>query len=148
MIQIKRKKVGDRSYHLIDVGSGMAIATASQTGERGRDNYPWEWHLFGSRIFGRLNASTGRSEESLKAAIDYIQSEGTSNGILKPVGTVSGYDIKEGQTFRYGAYYYRATKDAHGEFNAYIPAVDHRGGHTEIVVRHENTVTLYEVELH
>lgn len=147
MIQLKRKKVGDRSYYLIDVSSGITVANAVQTGERGRDNYPWEWHLFSERIFGRLNASTGRSEDSLRNCIDYIQSEGSSNGIYKPVGSVSPYEIKEGQIFRYGSLYYRSTKNARGEFNAYIATVDYRGVQSEIVVRHTNEVTLYEKEI-
>lgn len=141
-MKLKRKKIGDRSYQLVDTATGEGIALASQTGEHGRDNYPWEWHLVGDGIFGRLNASSGKSEESLRNCVDYIESE-ARNGILRPVGRVSGYDIKEGQVFRYNNYYFRATQDAYGEFNAYIPANNHRGDLTEIVVAHGDTVTLY-----
>lgn len=145
-MKLKRKKIGDRNYALINVSTGEYVANAAQTGEHGRDNYPWSWHLLGERIFGRLAASTGKSEDSLKNCVDWVESEATSSGIYKPAGSVSGYDVKEGQVFRYASYYYRALADAHGEFNAYIPASNHRGDTTEIIVRHGDSVTLYELE--
>lgn len=146
-MKLKRKKIGDRNYNLVDVATGEVVGNAVQTGEHGRDNYPWDWSLNDGRIFGRLDASTGSSTDSMRAAVDYIESEASRSGFLKPAGEVSGYDIKEGQVFRImhrnGYYYYRATQDAYGEFNAYIPANDKRGDLTDVVVPHGQTVTLY-----
>ena len=144
-MKLKRKKIGDRQYNLVDE-AGRVIATAAQTGEHGRDNYPWEWHLLDDRIFGMLGLSTGKSEDSLKNCVDFVEANGTAYGLYKPVGPLDPYEVKEGQVFRYSYYYYRAISDAHGEFNAYIPVNDHRGENTEIVVAHGNTVTLYELE--
>lgn len=145
-MKLKRKKVGDRSYDLINTATGEVIANASQTGEHGRDNYPWSWHLTGDRTFGRLQAATVRSEESLKACVGYIESEATGYGTYIRSGDVDGYSIKEGDIFRYGMYYYRALADAHGEFNAYVSVNDHRGENTEIIVRHGHTVAVYKFE--
>ena len=145
-MKLKRKKIGDRSYLLVDTVTGREIAQASQTGEHGRDNYPWEWHLLGEGISGRLNASSGRSEESLRSCVDYIEAEISNYGLYRPEKIVDGYDVLEGDLFRYGGYYYRALADAHGEFNAYISVNDHRGENTEIIVRHGDRVTVYKFE--
>jgi len=146
-MKLKRKKIGDRSYQLVDTATGKEIGTAAQTGEHGRDNYPWEWSLSDDMIFGRLDMRTGHSVESLRDAVDIIESGANTFGLLKPVGPVSPYDIKEGQVFRYmhgGRYYfYRATQDAYGEFNAYIPCNDSRGDLSEVLIPHGATVTLY-----
>jgi hypothetical protein len=142
-MKLKRKKIGDRNYQLVDAKTGTVVALAAKTGEHGRDNYPWEWHLFENAIFGRLNASTGRSEDSLRDCVDYIESEATSSGILKPVGQVDPYGVKEGQVFRSHGMYFRATQDAYGEFNAYIPANNAKGELTEVLVGHGLLVTLY-----
>lgn len=145
-MKLKRKKVGDRSYQLVDARTGTVIAIASQTGEHGRDNYPWSWHLTDDRMLGRLDASAGKSEDSLRNCVDYIESGINQYGLYKSVGRVSGYDVKDGQIFRYAGYYYRALADAHGEFNAYVSVNNHRGDNTEIVIRHEDFVTVYEFE--
>lgn len=146
-MKLKRKKIGDRNYNLVDVATGEVIANAVQTGEHGRDNYPWSWDMADGRIFGRLDASTGGSADSLTYCVDYVESTGNSFGILKPVGPVSPYDIKEGQVFKAMHnglnYYYRATQDAYGEFNAYIPCNNSRGELTEVLIPHTQTVTLY-----
>lgn len=147
-MKLVRKKIGDRSYKLVDRATGKEIATAAQTGEHGRDNYPWEWSLSEGMIFGRLDIRTGRSVESLKDAVDLVETGATNYGLLTPVGKVSGYDIKEGEVFRHMSgnrnYFFRATQDAYGEFNAYIPANDSRGDLTEVLIRHGDTVTLYK----
>jgi hypothetical protein len=146
-MKLKRKKVGDRSYNLVDTKTGKVIAHASQTGEHGRDNYPWEWSLNDEMIFGRLDIRTGHSVESLRDAVDIIETGVNSYGLYKPFGNVSGYDIKEGQVFkaviRNLNYYFRATQDAYGEFNAYIPANNSKGELTEVLIAHGQTVTLY-----
>lgn len=146
-MKLKRKKIGDRNYNLIDTATGEVIANAVQTGEHGRDNYPWDWSMEGERIFGRLDVSTGGSADSLKYVVDYVESLGEAHGILKPVGEVSPYDIKEGQVFRLInrgiRYFFRATQDAYGEIDAHIPANNHKGELTEVHVAHDETVTLY-----
>lgn len=142
-MKLKRKKVGDRSYDLINVSSGQAIANASQTGEHGRDNYPWSWHLLGDRIFGKLGANTGRSVESLRDAVDAVESSAREWGLYLPLNVISGYSVKEGQLFRYGGYYYRALEDAHGEFNAYVQVNNYRGENIEIIIRHGDNVIPY-----
>ena len=147
-MKLKRKKVGDRSYELVDTKTGRVIATAAQTGEHGRDNYPWEWSLSEYMIFGRLDIRTGHSVESLRDAVDIIETGVNNYGLYKPYGNVSGYDIKEGQVFKVMHrglnYFYRATQDAYGEFNAYIPANDSKGELSEVLIPHSATVTLYE----
>lgn len=147
-MKLKRKKIGDRNYNLIDVETGEAVANCVQTGEHGRDNYPWDWHLLDERIFGRLDATTGTSDDAMKNVVDIIETEATLNGILKPVGKVDPYDIKEGDVFRATIrglnYYFRATQDAYGEFNAYIPANNSKGELTEVLIMHGETVTLYK----
>jgi hypothetical protein len=149
-MKLKRKKVGDRSYQLVDTKTGKVIATAAQTGEHGRDNYPWEWSLSDEMIFGRLDIRTGHSVESLRDAVDIIETGINHYGLYKPVGKVSGYDIKEGQVFkamhRGLNYYYRATQDAYGEFNAYIPANNSKGELTEVLVPHGLEVVLFVKE--
>ncbi len=149
-MKLKRKKVGDRSYQLVDNKTGKVIGTAAQTGEHGRDNYPWEWSLSEFMIFGRLDIRTGHSVESLRDAVDIIETGVNNYGLYKPVGEVSGYDIKEGQVFkamhRGLNYYYRATQDAYGEFNAYIPCNNAKGELSEVLIAHGETVTLYEKE--
>jgi|SRR5213595_67452 len=146
-MKLKRKKIGDRSYQLVDRETGKEIATAAQTGEHGRDTYPWEWSLSNDMIFGRFSVRTGHSVESLRDAVDIIESEATHSGLLKPDRKVSGYDIAKGQVFRMmnqgRNYFYRATGDAHGEFNAYIPVVDAKGGASEVLVPHGTNVLLY-----
>lgn len=146
-MKLKRKKVGDRSYQLVDTKTGKVIATAAQTGEHGRDSYPWEWSLSDEMIFGRLDIRTGHSVESLKNAVDIVETGATSYGLYKPVGKVDPYEIKEGQVFkamnRGLNYYFRATQDAYGESNAYIPANNAKGELTEVLIAHGDTVTLY-----
>jgi hypothetical protein len=152
-MKLKRKKIGDRNYNLVDAGTGEAIANAVQTGEHGRDNYPWGWDMLDGRIFGRLDARTGSSAESLKECVDYIESTANSFGLLKPVGEVDPYEIKEGQVFKAMIrglnYFFRATQDSYGDFNAYerkgtvIPANNAKGELTEVRISHGDTVTLY-----
>lgn len=147
-MKIVRKKIGDRSYNLVDKDTGVVIAHAAQTGEHGRDNYPWEWSLEEGLVFGKLGARTQSSASTLAESVDYVESTARDFGILREQGQVSGYDIKEGDVFRMMAnglyYFYRATQDAYGEFNAYIPCNDSRGELSEVLVPHGSTVTLYK----
>ena len=39
---LKRRKVGDRQYEIIDKKTGEVVASAACTGEPGRDDYPWD----------------------------------------------------------------------------------------------------------
>lgn len=150
-MKLKRKKIGDRSYLLVDAKTGAGIALAAQTGEHGRDNYPWEWHLIGEAIFGRLDIRTGHSVESLRDAVDIIETGINNYGLFKPVGKVSPYDIKEGKVFKATIrglnYFFRATQDAYGEFNAHIPANNSKGELTEVLIVHGQEVVLFEKEL-
>jgi hypothetical protein len=147
-MKLKRKKVGDRSYQLVDTKSGKIIGTAAQTGEHGRDNYPWEWSLSDGMIFGRLDIRTGHSVESLRDAVDIIETGANNYGLYRPVGKVSGFDIKEDQVFKIMIrglnYFFRATQDAYGEFDAHIPANNSKGELTEVLAVNGDTVTLYE----
>jgi hypothetical protein len=146
-MKLKRKKVGDRSYELVDRETGKVIATASQTGEHGRDNYPWSWMLEDDMIFGRLDQRTGHSTDSLREIVDIVESNGNYYGLLKPVGKVDPFEIKEGQVFRamfHGLnYFFRATQDAYGENEASIPANNAKGELTEVLIPNGQTVTLY-----
>lgn len=57
----------------------------------------------------------------------------------------SGYEVKAGDKFRYQGQTYRATADATGEFNAYIPCYnDATGTDTYIIVGHGNNVEILE----
>lgn len=81
-MKIKRQKVGDRKYNLIDTEVGDVVATAVQTGERGRDNYPWEWALADDTVeFGDSGLSTGGSRESLKDIVDFIEGNANHYGL-------------------------------------------------------------------
>lgn len=40
--RLKRRKVGDRKYEIILRSTGEVVAVSVMTGERGRDDYPWE----------------------------------------------------------------------------------------------------------
>ena len=143
MIKLKRKKIGDRSYQLVDAKTGEVIALAAQTGEHGRDNYPWEWHMADDKIFAKLSASTGQSADALKTCVDYVESFANAHGILRYVGPVDPYTVTTGQVFRYHGQFYRATANARGEFNAYIECKNYKEQSTEIYVPHGATVTLY-----
>lgn len=85
-MKLKRKKIGDRNYNLVDSKTGEVIANAVQTGEHGRDDYPWEWNMLDGRIFGKLDYTTGRSVESLKDAVDYVESGANSFGMRRTCG--------------------------------------------------------------
>jgi hypothetical protein len=152
-MKLKRKKIGDRNYNLVDAETGEVIANAVQTGERGRDNYPWGWSMAVGLIFGKLDARSGSSASTLAECVDYVESVANGYGILREVGQVDPYEIKEGQVFRvmtHGVYYfYRATQDSYGSYDTYsrkgttIPAKDHRGELTEVLILHGDSVTLY-----
>ena len=151
MLKLKRKKIGDRSYQLVDAATGEVIALAAQTGEHGRDNYPWEWHMFEHRIFGRLSASTGRAEESLKRCVESIETEAQKSSILKQDVLVDPFDIKEHQYFRHHGQFYRATQDAYGGYDdikgvcAVIPANNYRNELVDVYVPSVARVMLYAV---
>jgi hypothetical protein len=82
-MKLKRKKIGDRSYDLIDVATGKAVARASQTGEHGRDNYPWDWELADDISgFGDPGIRTTGHTESLKNAVDFIETAATDCGLI------------------------------------------------------------------
>ncbi len=73
-MKLKRKKVGDHSYDLVDTATGTAIARVSKTGEDGRDNYPWSWELADDiKGFGDPGIRTTGVTESLKNAVDFIE---------------------------------------------------------------------------
>lgn len=114
-MKIKRRKIGDRNYNLVDAGTGEIIANAVQTGEHGRDNYPWDWSIHGDRIFGKLNARTGSSASTLTECVDYVETVMNSHGIYKPSEEISPVELKAGQIFRvtdHGIrYFYRAETD-------------------------------------
>jgi hypothetical protein len=127
----------------VDAVTGEVIANAVKTGEDGRDNYPWEWHLETGLIFNSMRTSAGKSEESLKACVEYIEAQASRLGILRYVGPIDPYTVTAGQFFRYGGDYYRADSDAYGEHNTYIPVLNYKEQRSEIVVAHGNTVSLY-----
>lgn len=81
-MKIKRVKTGDRQYNLVDVEVGDVVATAVQTGERGRDNYPWEWSLADPTVeFGDSGMKTGGSKESLKDIVSYVEANANKYGL-------------------------------------------------------------------
>lgn len=148
-MKLKRKKIGDRNYDLIDTASGSVIANAVQTGEHGRDNYPWSWDMSDDRIFGRLGISTGGSADSLKYVVDYVESLADAYGLLMPAVDIRPQSIKEGQVFRVIKrgirHFYRATQDAYytGTENVLITANDQKGELTELRLPSNEDVTLY-----
>lgn len=55
----------------------------------------------------------------------------------------SAYEVKAGDKFSYQGIKYRATKNATGEFNAYIKVYDdNTGADSEIVIPHSSIVLL------
>jgi len=147
MLKLKRKKTGDRKYDLVDTKTGIVLGEAAQTGEHGRDNYPWEWGIKDDRLFGDLSIRTTGSFDSLRGIVDWVESHGNHSGVIKLTDEyVSGYDIKEGQYFRYGAYSYKALADTTGEFNAYVRVLGYKNEPSEIRIAHSDSVRLYRVE--
>lgn len=144
-MNLKRKKIGDRSYNLIDTETGVEIATVSQTGEHGRDNYPWDWHMLDGRIFGHLGLSTGRSVESMKNAVEYVQANADAYGTLVPAGQIEAHTIREGQVFKHKNYLYRATQNAYfyGNDQVTITANNHKGELVEVNVPFEDQILIY-----
>lgn len=63
---LKRRKIGDRKYAIIDRTTGQQVGEAAMTGEYSRDDYPWE----GDSIHG----VTG-SQDSLRAVIEKIATQ-------------------------------------------------------------------------
>lgn len=147
MLKLKRAKTGDRKYDLVDRKTGIVIGEAAQTGEHGRDNYPWEWGIKDDRLFGNLSIRTTGSFDSLRGIVDWIESAANQTGIIKLTDEyVSGYDIKDGQYFRYGAYTYQALCNANGEFNAYIQVLNYKNQSSDMRIAHSDLVRLYRVE--
>jgi len=144
-MKLKRKKIGDRSYNLVDVESGVAIAHTAQTGEHGRDHYPWEWSMLNDRIFGKLDYNTGRSVESLRDAVDAVESGARQHGILAPAGQIEAHTIREGQVFKWNRYLFRATQNAYfgGMEEVTITANNYKGELTEVKIPFEDQVTIY-----
>lgn len=146
-MKLKRKKIGDRSYNLVDVETGVAIAHAAQTGEHGRDLYPWEWSMLDDRIFGKLDYNTGRSVDSLRDAVDAVESGARQHGILAPAGQIEAVTVKEGQVFKYDRYLFRATQNAYysgiGTEEVTITANNYKGELTEVKIPFEDQVIIY-----
>lgn len=81
-MKLKRKKVGDQSYELIDTEVGDVVATAVKTGVDGRDTYPWDWTLTDPSVeFGASGLPTGGSRATLKDVIDFVQSNTNRYGL-------------------------------------------------------------------
>lgn len=82
-MKLKRKKIGDRQYLLIDTATGKDVAIAAQTGEHGRDNYPWDWYLVGKLDFEDPAGRPTGVADALKVCIETIESRAKQYG-LKP----------------------------------------------------------------
>ncbi len=81
-MKIKRKKVGDRTYELIDTEVGDVVARVSMTGRYGVDHYPWDWHLTDDTVeFGDSGMRTQGVTETLKGAIDFIEVNANRYGL-------------------------------------------------------------------
>lgn len=74
-MKLKRRKVGDRSYELVDASTLELIATAVNT-STGGDDYPWDWHLRNGLHFGGTAhvRKEGGVQATLKDVVDYIES--------------------------------------------------------------------------
>lgn len=73
-MKIRRKKVGPSSYVLIDSEVGDVVAYAVKTGTH-LDDYPWDWRLADGLHFGGVqNLREGGVTDTLKAAVDYVES--------------------------------------------------------------------------
>lgn len=73
-MKLKRKKVGDRAYELVDTQTGEVIASAANTGSH-LDDYPWDWYLADGLHFGGVKGfREGGSAENLKGIVDKIES--------------------------------------------------------------------------
>jgi hypothetical protein len=87
-MKLKRKKIGDRSYLLVDTKTGEVIAHAAQTGEHGRDNYPWDWYLADGVEFAQqkypngASIRTGGAAEFLKDIVDNVESTANYYGLI------------------------------------------------------------------
>jgi len=75
IMKLKRRKVGDRSYELVDASTLELIATAVNT-STGGDDYPWDWHLRNGLHFGGTAhvRKEGGVQATLKDVVDYIES--------------------------------------------------------------------------
>jgi hypothetical protein len=75
-----RKKTGDRAYSIVTT-TGALVGFATMTGEYGRDNYPWDWHLTTALAEQLRNAGapphhkSGGSSDSLRDIIDMMASK-------------------------------------------------------------------------
>jgi hypothetical protein len=143
-MKLKRKKVGDRKYQLVDNVTGEVIATAAQTGEHGRDNYPWEWSMENGKIFAKLNAATGQSADALKTCVDYVESYANSYGILRYVKEIDPLTVKAGDVFRFHGLFYRAIDDAIKEDNVLIRVFNYKGERTWFAVQSDKEVALFQ----
>ncbi|MFT4471857.1 hypothetical protein ACMX2H_18300 [Arthrobacter sulfonylureivorans] len=86
-MKLTRKKLDAGAYHLVDP-AGRVVARIDRTGEYGRDNYPWDWHLFGKlnwawpRKDGREAPVTGTAE-TLKDCIEIIEYRVNAYGLIE-----------------------------------------------------------------
>lgn len=81
-LKLKRKKVGDRKYDLIDTAVGDVVATAVNT-STGGDDYPWDWHLVDGLHFDTPEGSRvkeGGVMATLKDVVDGIEAAAKQYG--------------------------------------------------------------------
>lgn len=86
-MKLKRRKVGDRSYELVDASTRELIATAVNT-STGGDDYPWDWHLRDGLHFGGVTGKRreGGVQATLKDVINYIESGFDQYGVREDDG--------------------------------------------------------------
>lgn len=73
-MKLKRKKVGDQKYDLIDTSVGDVVAHAVKTGSH-LDDYPWDWRLADGLHFGGVQGlKEGGVMDTLKGVVDYVES--------------------------------------------------------------------------
>jgi hypothetical protein len=81
-MKLKRKKVADRTYELIDTEVGDVVARVSMTGRYGVDDYPWDWSLTDETVeFGDSGFKTSGVTDTLSAAIDFIETNANRFGL-------------------------------------------------------------------
>lgn len=67
---VKRLKVGDSNYDIVDKETGEVYGNAVRTGRPGVDNYPWDWSVDFTVVDGSRTIGNG---STLAECVDYIK---------------------------------------------------------------------------
>lgn len=86
-MKLKRKRVGDQKYHLLDAETGRPLAVAVKTGTH-LDDYPWDWYLLPG-VYLASDLPSGRRNQgvsdALHTAVDEVEALLGQFGVLPEV---------------------------------------------------------------